>query len=178
MFDLDQLEQVSGAGFGEDFVVDRRVNFHQRDRGIEVTADCLEERRVGRGIAAALAEEGIACVVAEQNREIVDMLRKQGMPAVAGNAAEPSVLIQAHIARASMLVIATADTFHVRKMMEVARALNPSIQCAVRTPNDEEAELLRRETQGKVFVGKHELALGMVRHIAEIAGKEKSGAGR
>ena len=134
--------------------------------------------RVGRGIAAALAEEGIACVVAEQNREIVDMLRKQGMPAVAGNAAEPSVLIQAHIARASMLVIATADTFHVRKMMEVARALNPSIQCAVRTPNDEEAELLRRETQGKVFVGKHELALGMVRHIAEIAGKEKSGAGR
>ncbi|MBP8298100.1 MAG: Kef family K(+) transporter [Burkholderiales bacterium] len=129
--------------------------------------------RVGRGIAAALAEAGIACVVAEQNREIVDTLRKQGMPAVAGNAAEPAVLIQAHIARASMLVIATTDTFHVRKMMEVARALNPSIQCAVRTPNDEEAELLRRETQGKVFVGKHELALGMVRHIVGIAGKKK-----
>ena len=42
-----------------------------------------------------------------------------------------------------------------------------------RTPNDEEAELLRRETQGKVFVGKHELALGMVRHIVGIAGKKK-----
>ena len=132
--------------------------------------------RVGRGIAAALAEEGIACVVAEQNREIVDMLRKQGMPAVAGNAAEPAVLIQAHIARASMLVIATPDTFHVRKMMEIARALNPSIQCAVRTSSDEEAELLRRESQGKVFVGKHELALGMVRHIVGIAGKKKPGA--
>jgi CPA2 family monovalent cation:H+ antiporter-2 len=40
---------------------------------------------------------------------------------------EPAVLIQAHIARAGMLVIATPDTFHVRAMIETARALNPNI---------------------------------------------------
>jgi len=52
----------------------------------------------------------------------VNDLRKRGIAAVAGNAAEPVVLIQAHIANATMLVIATPDTFlHVRTMIETTR---------------------------------------------------------
>jgi CPA2 family monovalent cation:H+ antiporter-2 len=81
------------------------------------------------------------------------------------------VLIQAHVARASLLVIATPDAFAARQMLETARALNPSIQTVVRTHGEEEAELLRREQAGRVFMGEHELALGMTRHILEhIAG--------
>ena len=86
---------------------------------------------------------------------------------MAGNAAEPAVLIQAHIARAAMLVIATPDTFHVRKMVEIAKALNPSVQCVVRTHNEHEAELLREDTGGKVFVGEEELAGSMIRHVVD-----------
>ncbi|HEX5801526.1 MAG TPA: cation:proton antiporter, partial [Azospira sp.] len=81
--------------------------------------------RVGRRIAAALAERGIPYVVAEQNREQVEDLRKQGVAAVSGNAAEPAVLIQAHIAHAAMLVIATPDAVDVRQMATTARTLNP-----------------------------------------------------
>ncbi|MDB5801847.1 MAG: sodium:proton antiporter [Rhodocyclales bacterium] len=121
--------------------------------------------RVGRRIADALTERGIHFVVAEQNREIVEQLRRRGIAAVAGNAAEPAVLVQAHIARATMLVIATPDTFHVRTIIETARALNPAIQSVVRTHNEAEAELLRRENAGQVFLGEHELAMGMTRHI-------------
>ncbi|MGO4468724.1 NAD-binding protein, partial [Pseudoduganella sp. RAF53_2] len=121
--------------------------------------------RVGRRIAASLAAQGIDYVVAEQNREIVDKLRQEGVAAVAGNAGEAAVLIQAHIARARMLVIATPDTFHVRSMVEVARALNPDIRIVVRTHSDEEAELLRREHAGKVFIGEEELANGMAEDI-------------
>jgi CPA2 family monovalent cation:H+ antiporter-2 len=121
--------------------------------------------RVGRAIAKALDEQGIAYVVAEQNREIVDKLRRADQPAVAGNAAEPAVLIQAHIAQAAMLVIATPDTFHVRAMVETARALNPSIRCVVRSHSSEEAALLRREHIGEVFVGEQELAGSMTRHV-------------
>ncbi|HEY1147246.1 MAG TPA: YbaL family putative K(+) efflux transporter [Pseudoduganella sp.] len=127
--------------------------------------------RVGRRIAASLAERGIHYVVAEQNREIVDRLRHEGVPAVAGNAGEAAVLIQAHIARARMLVIATPDTFHVRAMVEVARALNPDIAILVRTHNDDEADLLRKEGAGKVFVGEEELANGMSGHILAQYGK-------
>ena len=121
--------------------------------------------RVGRAIARALDEQGISYVVAEQNREVVEKLRHANQPAVAGNAAEPAVLIQAHIAHAAMLVIATPDTFHVRAMIETARALNPAIRCVVRTHNMEEAELLRSENAGEVFVGEQELAGSMARHV-------------
>jgi len=123
--------------------------------------------RVGRRIAAAMKESGIAFVVAEQNREVVDQLRKEGVHAVAGNAGEPAVLIQAHIAHASMLVIATPDTFHVRAMIETARALNPNIKTVVRTHSDEEAELLRSERAGQVFMGEQELAKGMTAYVLE-----------
>jgi CPA2 family monovalent cation:H+ antiporter-2 len=121
--------------------------------------------RVGRRIADALAEQSIPFVVAEQNRELVEKLRAQNIPAVSGDASDPAVLIQAHIARASMLVIATPDTFNVRKMVETARALNPAIEVVVRTHSDEEAALLQSENVGTVFMGEHELAQGMARHV-------------
>jgi CPA2 family monovalent cation:H+ antiporter-2 len=123
--------------------------------------------RVGRRIADDLTARGVHFVLAEQNRELVEAARERGIPAVVGNAAEPVVLIQAHIARAAMLVIATPDTFDVRKMVEIAKALNPSVQCVVRTHNAEEAELLRKETGGRVFVGEEELAGSMTRHVLD-----------
>jgi len=68
------------------------------------------------------------------------------------------VLIQAHIARAQMLVIAISDTFRARKMMDTARTLKPDVETVVRTHSDQAAALLRKEKAGKVFVGEHELA--------------------
>ena len=56
--------------------------------------------RVGRRVAATLAANDIPFVVAEQNRELVEALRADGVAAVFGDAVEPAVLIQAHIARA------------------------------------------------------------------------------
>ena len=121
--------------------------------------------RVGRHIGEALAEQGLALVVAEQNRETVEGLRKRGIHAVAGDASEPAVLIQAHIARANMLVIAVPDALRARRMIETARMLNPPIEIIVRTHNEEEAALLRKESGGMVFIGEHELALSMTRHV-------------
>ncbi|MGF6273444.1 CPA2 family monovalent cation:H+ antiporter-2 [Massilia sp. UYP11] len=123
--------------------------------------------RVGHRIAEDLTARGIHFVLAEQHRELVEQARERGIPAVVGNAAEPAVLIQAHIHKAAMLVIATPDTFDVRKMVEIAKALNPSIRCVVHTHNDNEAELLRAETGGRVFVGEQELASSMTRHVLE-----------
>ncbi|GAA5786247.1 YbaL family putative K(+) efflux transporter [Chitiniphilus shinanonensis] len=132
--------------------------------------------RVGRRIGDALTEQGIPFVVAEQNREIVEALRVQGIPAVSGDAAEPAVLIQAHIANAGMLVIATPDSFHVRQMVEIARTLNPGIETVVRTHSEDEAVLLAQEQVGQVFMGEHELAKGMTRHVLERMGKRTTGA--
>jgi CPA2 family monovalent cation:H+ antiporter-2 len=123
--------------------------------------------RVGRRIAAALDDRGIPYVVTEQNREQVEALRKRGIAAVAGNAADPSALIQAHIADAAMLVIATPDPVGVRRMAEIARKLNPSIEIVLRTHSEDESQLLTKEGIGKVFFGEEELARGMTSHVLE-----------
>jgi CPA2 family monovalent cation:H+ antiporter-2 len=123
--------------------------------------------RVGRRIASALSERGIPYVVAEQNRELVEALRKRGVAAVSGNAADPAVLIQAHIADAAMLVIATPDTLGVRQMAEIARALNSSIEVVVRTHSEDESRLLRKDAVGTVFFGEEELAKGMTSHVLQ-----------
>jgi CPA2 family monovalent cation:H+ antiporter-2 len=124
--------------------------------------------RVGRRIGEALTANGISFVVAEENREIVEKLRESGVPAVSGDASEPTVLIQAHVHRARMLVIATPDTLDVRRMIEIARTVNPRIETVVRTHSEEEALLLEKENAGKVFLGEHELAIAMTRYVLEL----------
>ncbi|HUP65180.1 MAG TPA: YbaL family putative K(+) efflux transporter [Thermoanaerobaculia bacterium] len=123
--------------------------------------------RVGRRIGEALIQNGIGFVVAEQNRELVEQLRARGIHAVAGDAAEPAVLIQAHIARARILVIASPDSFNVRQMIQTARLVNPHIETVVRTHSEDEAALLTRENVGHVFLAEDELAHGMLRHVLE-----------
>ncbi len=122
--------------------------------------------RVGRRIGEALRDAGIPLVVAEQNRDVVDRLRAAGMSAVAGDAAsDPGVLVQAHVMRARVLVIATPDTVGARAMTAIARRLRPDLPTILRTHGDEEAELLRHEAAGEVFMGEHELALAMTRAV-------------
>ena len=123
--------------------------------------------RVGKKIAKVLSDKNIPFVVAEQNRELVENLRKKGIPAVSGNASEPSVLIQAHIANAAMLVIATPDTIDVRKMVKAAKMLQPEIKIVIRTHHEDESKFLREEHLGKVFYGEEELANGMSAFIVE-----------
>jgi CPA2 family monovalent cation:H+ antiporter-2 len=91
---------------------------------------------------------------------------------VSGDASQPAALIQAHIAKASMLVIATPDTVSVRRMAQIARTLNPAIEIVLRTHNEEEAHLLTKENVGTVFFGEHELASAMTRHVLARRGLE------
>ena len=125
--------------------------------------------RVGRRIAAELIANEVPFVVAEQNRELVEKLRSNGLAAVWGDAAEPSVLIQAHIARARVLVVATPDAINVRQMIETATALNPAIQTVIRSHNEEEARLLTEQKSVTVFLGEQELAQAMARDVLQRA---------
>lgn len=121
--------------------------------------------RVGRRIGEAMAEQELSFVVVEENREVVESLRERGVQAVAGDASDPAVLVQAHIARARMLVIAAPDALRARRMIEIARELNSDIEIVVRTHSEEEAILLRKEHAGAVFLGETELARSMTRHV-------------
>jgi monovalent cation:H+ antiporter-2, CPA2 family len=121
--------------------------------------------RVGKRIAAALEGRGIPYVVVEIHREMVEDLRKAGKAAVSGDAADPTVLVQAHIAKAAMLVVATPDALNVRQIAETAHTLNPAIEVVLRTHSEDESTLLRNENIGRVFFGEEELARGMAEHV-------------
>lgn len=121
--------------------------------------------RVGRCIGEALLERGVPIVAVEQNRQLVEQLRQRDIPAVSGDASEAAVLIQAHIARAQVLVIAVPNALRARSMIEICNALNPRATTAVRTHSDEEAAVLQKGNAGKVFVAERELALSMTRHV-------------
>lgn len=127
--------------------------------------------RVGKSIAEALTRHGIPYVVAEENREFVQTLRSRGIPAVWGDATEAETLIQSHIAKARTLVIATPETVFARKMVEVARQLNPDIHVVVRSHNAQEAELLAQDGAGTVFVGEVELAKAMTQSVLDAPAK-------
>jgi CPA2 family monovalent cation:H+ antiporter-2 len=66
-----------------------------------------------------------------------------------------------------MLVIAILDTFGATQMREIARTLKPNIETVVRPRSDEEAALPRGDKASEVFIGEHELALGMTRYVFE-----------
>ena len=130
--------------------------------------------RVGRHTAKLLLERQVPIVVVEQNRVAVERLRVDGIAAVAGDATDPEVLVQAHIATARMLVIATPDTLSARQMIATARMLNPRIKTVVRTHSEAEARLMAEEDQDQVkdeqvavFLSEKELARAMVRHVVE-----------
>lgn len=121
--------------------------------------------RVGRRIIAGLRARGIPCVVAEQNRDRVRLLREEGVAAVEGDAADPAVLIQAHIAHAAILVIAVPDVFDIHPMIATARTLNPTIEIVVRAHDEQQSEWFRREQVGTVFFGEEALADSMTTHV-------------
>jgi CPA2 family monovalent cation:H+ antiporter-2 len=101
----------------------------------------------------------------------VEELRARDIPAVSGDASDPAVLIQAHVARAGMLVIAALeDPVRVRKMVAIARQLNPPIEVVLRTDKADEARLFERDSLGRIFLSEQELALGITRHILERMG--------
>ncbi|AQR64421.1 sodium:proton antiporter [Aquaspirillum sp. LM1] len=121
--------------------------------------------RVGTRIADALASHAIPFVVAELRREAVEALRASHRAAVLGDASEPAVLIQAHIARASMLVVAIPDLFDARKMVEIARTLNPGIRVLVRGDDAAQAALWQQENLGTVVHADAAMAQEMLGQI-------------
>lgn len=120
---------------------------------------------VGRRITTALMAQDIKVVIAEENREIVENLRAKDIAAVCGVATEPSVLIQAHIQHARLLVLSPMDLLDIHKIVDIAKMLNPKIQVLLCAASKEEAELIRRDKIGDVYFAKEEMAKNMTHHI-------------
>lgn len=87
----------------------------------------------GRNVSRVLSASRIPFIVLELNPETVRGEKKRGLPIIYGDASKESVLAHVNISTARSVVIAISDASATRRMVELARRLNPSIFIIART---------------------------------------------
>jgi CPA2 family monovalent cation:H+ antiporter-2 len=71
------------------------------------------------------------------------------------------VLAAAHPRSARLIVVALPDAFQARRVISLARKLNPAIETVVRTHSETKALFLAESGVGLAVMGERELAVGM-----------------
>jgi CPA2 family monovalent cation:H+ antiporter-2 len=125
--------------------------------------------RVGTTVADALMRAGVRYVVIEEQERIVGGLRKRGERAILGDATRPEVLERADITNARLLVVTAPEPFRARRIVELARAVNPAIAVAVRTHSAAEQAFFEEYlatpgVQGRAVYSEREAALSMAHY--------------
>lgn len=120
--------------------------------------------RVGRRIGDALRRAGIPYVAVDRDRVTVEALRKEGVPAVFGDAARPGILEHVHLETSRLLVVASPDPYQSRRVIEIARQANPGIEIAARAHSEGGESYLHQSGVYRAFMGERELALSMAHH--------------
>src|SRR5213592_105267 len=87
----------------------------------------------GRNLAAALRSISAPYLIVELNAQTVRMARTEGEPAFYGDATRDEILRALGIDRARLFVIAISDPAATRRMVRVARELNPKLYIIART---------------------------------------------
>lgn len=123
----------------------------------------LGHGRVGAVLAGFLRLRKLSFVVIEQDLTTVERLRRAGVPVVHGEGDKPAVLESAGIADARLLLITSAEPITVRRAIEYARQVNPTIEVVVRVHQPTELNLLRAFPRTQCVHGEVEIAYAMAR---------------
>jgi CPA2 family monovalent cation:H+ antiporter-2 len=118
--------------------------------------------RVGRAIARALDAFELSYTVVERDRVLMEALRHAGRRVVYGNASAPGILAAAGVQHAQLVIVTAPDGYEVRRILDIARSLNPDIDTLVRAHSEAEAGELELQGVGLAVVAERELALGMM----------------
>jgi CPA2 family monovalent cation:H+ antiporter-2 len=115
------------------------LNTQEMDIGL-IQTQGLEDHLViigyginGRNVARAAKVAGIPYIIIEMNPETVRKEKSQGVPIYYGDATSDAVLLHAYIQKARVLVVAIPDIVATRRVIEVARKLNPLVHIIART---------------------------------------------
>jgi CPA2 family monovalent cation:H+ antiporter-2 len=121
--------------------------------------------QVGAQVAGRLLTRKLPFIVIDHNREQVENLRSESIPAVCGEASSADTLVQAHVVTAAMLVVTIRDTGPIPSLIEIARTLNPEIRIILRADNDEDADLFLQSSSDTVVNASEALAVRIDAHI-------------
>jgi CPA2 family monovalent cation:H+ antiporter-2 len=132
--------------------------------GLQDHAILVGYGRVGGAIGPLLAQENLPFVVIERDHLMLATAQSQGVPTLEADATAPGVLESAGISQARLIVVATPDGFQARRIVELARQHNPTIDVVVRTHNGHEIPELEKLGASRVVMGERELARGMLEY--------------
>jgi CPA2 family monovalent cation:H+ antiporter-2 len=118
--------------------------------------------RVGSVVGAALIEAKVPMLVIESDDDRVESLHRQGIEALAGNAADPELARAANYPAARCLLVAVPDGFEGGQIVEQARAMSPNLPIIARSHSEEETTHLKRHGASKVIMGEHLIAHAMI----------------
>jgi len=106
--------------------------------------------RTGSSVATELQDAGKPFVVVENNEEIVRRLEEQGLPHVAGDASEESVLEAANVAKADSLVAALESDAENLFLTLTSGSMNPGLRIIVRVHDPDNARKFRKAGASRV----------------------------
>ncbi len=123
--------------------------------------------RVGRVIGKDLHKAGQRFIVIERSRDIVDRLRKRGIPVISGDAAIADLLTQAALDRARLLVLAIPNELETKRIFNLVRTANPALPIVVRAEDDDELEHFRSAGAALALLAENELGHSMSRYVLD-----------
>jgi CPA2 family monovalent cation:H+ antiporter-2 len=130
--------------------------------------------RVGRFISQALGRGKDPLFVIEDDKDEVAALKKRGIVALAGNAADPEIVAAANLGVARCLLVAIPDGFEGGQVVRQARAINPTLPIIARAHSEEEIAHLKRHGADIVVMSEHEIAKSILDNVTKVARKRGS----
>jgi K+:H+ antiporter len=98
----------------------------------------------GRNLARVLRETGLTYCILELNPDSVATARRAGEPIIFGDATRIGVLQRVDVSNAHVVVVAISDAAATRRIVAIARQLNPQATLIVRTRYVAEIDALYR----------------------------------
>lgn len=122
--------------------------------------------RVGSRVAASLKSQGLPFLVVEENEDLVESLRAEGIESFTGPAGEAALIERLNLAQARTLILAIPAGFEAGHLIEEARRRNPGIRILARAQDEKEAQTLRAMGADLVLSGEEEIARAMIAGLA------------
>lgn len=121
--------------------------------------------RVGEHLVEVLKSLQVPLLVIEQDMERIEVLNRQNIPALYGDASNSEVLPQARLERARALVITLPEDTPVQMATAFARGVNPKLPIIARAASEEGVHQLARMGASHIVHPEMEGGLGMLQYI-------------
>lgn len=123
--------------------------------------------RVGGELADAFRHRNFPYLVVEYNSKVVEELRRVGVPAVYGDAANVAVLAHVRLAEARLMAALMPHAAAVELAVRHARHLNPRLYIVARASNAAEVRRLRKAGADAVVQPEFEAGVEVIRQALE-----------